>query len=69
MHNLLYIVTGMAPVFLGTYVNEPSCQNAIREIYTLQMNPANQRLPEIEKAVDLKIQLQKNYICVPQQKR
>lgn len=53
---------------LGSYNDLPSCQHAIREIFSQQINPPNQRLPALEDAIDLKIKYQKTHICLPTKK-
>lgn len=65
MYNLVLVST-MA--FLGTYADMPSCQNAIREIFAQKMNPPGQRLPELEESINLRVSVQKTYLCVPAKK-
>jgi hypothetical protein len=73
MYNLIFIFAanltpGMQPAYLGEYFNLESCQSAIREIYITQINPTRKRIPEIEKNVEIALQFQKSYICLPQKK-
>jgi hypothetical protein len=65
MYTLLYIST-MA--FMGTYADLPSCQNAMREIITVQMNPPNQRMPEVNESINLRLANQRFFVCVPVKK-
>ena len=65
MYNLLYIANF---VFLGTYADLPSCQNALYEIYATRMNPAGQRLPEIDKNIQNNLKFDKSFVCVPVKK-
>ena len=54
--------------FVGEYFDQASCQNAIREIYTIQANPPGKRMPELEESINIRISLQKSYICIPKHK-
>jgi hypothetical protein len=54
--------------FMGTYADLPSCQNAIREVYTLQLNPPGQRLPELNESINLRLATQRVFVCVPVKK-
>lgn len=65
MYTLVFIT---AMTNLGVYPDIQSCQNAIREIISVQLNPPNQRLKEIEPAIDIKLKYQKVYVCVPEKK-
>jgi hypothetical protein len=65
MYTLLFI-SSMA--YLGTYADLPSCQHAIREIFATQTNPPGKRLPELEESINLRVNTQKTYICVPTKK-
>ena len=66
MYILVYILS--VPAFLGEYSNLESCQNAIREIYTLQGNPPGQRLKEAEESITFRVSTQKSYGCIPKKK-
>lgn len=66
IHTLVFILT--TPVFLGTYSDFASCQNAIREIYSMQVNPPNKRLPELEESINFRVSTQKSYVCIPNKK-
>lgn len=69
---MTYILLALAiqgnAAFLGEYQGLAACQKAIREIYLTKWNPLGQRLPEIEKAVDLQLSIQREYTCIPKAK-
>ena len=65
MYNLLFIANF---AFMGTYADLPSCQNALYEIYATRMNPAGQRLPEIDKNIQNNLKFEKSFVCVPVKK-
>ena len=61
MYNLLYIANF---VFMGTYADLPSCQNALYEIYATKMNIPGQRNPELDKVIQNQLKLDKSFVCV-----
>lgn len=65
MYNLLYIANF---VFMGTYADLPSCQNALYEIYATKMNIPGQRNPELDKVIQNQLKLDKSFVCVPVKK-
>lgn len=65
MYNLLYIANF---VFMGTYADLPSCQNALYEIYATKMNIPGQRNPELDKVIQTQLKLDKSFVCVPVKK-
>jgi hypothetical protein len=65
MYNLLYIANF---VFMGTYADLPSCQNALYEIYATKMNIPGQRNPELDKVIQSQLKLEKSFVCVPVKK-
>ena len=65
MYNLLYIANF---VFMGTYADLPSCQNALYEIYATKMNIPGQRNPELDKVIQNQLKLDKSFVCVPMKK-
>lgn len=67
MYTLIFIALA-TPAYLGTYANIESCQNAIREIYLAKSNPPNQRLKEVEESIQIRMGMQKEYICIPSKK-
>ena len=71
MYNLIYmVVVAQAPLtfFLGNYNDLPSCQNAIHEIYATRLNVPGQRLPELEKVIQMQMDLKKEFLCIPLKK-
>lgn len=66
MYTLVFIL--VTPVYLGEYFNQESCQNAIREIYSLLANPPGKRLPELEESINIRVSNQKSYVCIPHKK-
>ena len=66
MYTLVFIL--VTPVYLGEYFNQESCQNAIREIYSLLANPPGKRLPELEESINIRTSNQKSYVCIPNKK-
>ena len=71
MYNLLAMVmVAQAPLtfFLGNYNDLPSCQNAIREIYATRLNVPGQRNPELEKSIQIQMELKKEFVCIPVKK-
>ena len=71
MYNLLAMVmVAQAPMtfFLGNYNDLPSCQNAIHEIYATRLNVPGQRNPELEKSIQIQMELKKEFVCIPVKK-
>ena len=71
MYNLLAMVmVAQAPLtfFLGNYNDLPSCQNAIREIYATRLNVPGQRNLDLEKSIQIQMDLKKEFICIPVKK-
>lgn len=65
MYTLIFVSNFL---FLGTYADLYSCQNAIREIYTQKANPPGMRLPELEEGINITIKTQKQLLCIPVKK-
>jgi hypothetical protein len=67
LYTLLYIASiTSGPSYLGDYTTQQACQAVIRNIYSTRLYAVGQaKTPEIEKAVDIKMQYQKEYLCVP----
>ena len=65
MYTLLYIANF---VFMGTYADLASCQNALYEIYATRMNIAGQRSPEIDAIIQRQLKVEKSFVCVPVKK-
>jgi hypothetical protein len=71
MYNLLaMVIVAQAPLtfFLGNYNDLPSCQNAIHEIYATRLNVPGQRNPELEKVIQIQMDLKKEFVCIPVKK-
>ena len=71
MFNLLAMVmVAQAPLtfFLGNYNDLPSCQNAIHEIYATRLNVPGQRNSELEKVIQIQMDLKKEFVCIPVKK-
>ena len=67
MYNLLYMVVvaqSQMTFFLGNYNDLPSCQNAIHEIYATRLNVPGQRNPELEKSIQIQMDLKKEFVCI-----
>lgn len=66
---LIFIAAAnMPPANLGTYNSEVACKAAIRTIYETKMyGPAGliPKNPKVDQAIDLQIQYQVSYRCVP----
>ena len=64
------VVVAQAPLtfFLGNYNDLPSCQNAIHEIYATRLNIPGQRLPELEKVIQMQMDSKKEFLCIPLKK-
>ncbi len=55
-------------MYLGTYANLASCQNAIYEILAVKANPTGQRLPEVEKSIQAQLAVNRSFACIPVKK-
>ncbi len=68
MFNLIFVV---GHLFMGQYNDLPSCKSAIRAIYFQEMTRSRPELltksalQEIGKAIEIKMQYQTEYICIP----
>jgi hypothetical protein len=65
MYTLIFVSNFL---FLGTYANLESCQNALYEIHATRMNPPGQRLPENEEAIKMKLKYSNAFACIPVKK-
>jgi len=65
MYTLIYVANF---VFLGTYADLNSCQNALHEIYATRLNAPGQRNPEVEKSIQIHMKNNTNFVCVPVKK-
>ena len=71
MYNLVFmvvVVQAQLTGFLGSYNDLASCQYAIHEIYATRMNIPGQRNPEIEKTIQIQMDLKKEFLCLPAKK-
>jgi len=71
MYNLLAMVmVAQAPLtfFLGNYNDLPSCNNAIHEIYATRLNLPGQRSPDLEKSIQIQMDLKREFVCIPVKK-
>jgi len=66
MYVLVFILA--SPGFVGDFFDLASCQSAIHEIYATQANPPGKRLQELEESINIRVSLQKSYICIPKKK-
>lgn len=63
MYTLLFVLN-LPFAYLGDYKDLPTCQAAIREIFTHRINPPGERLKEFERTIDLQMKTSKEFICV-----
>jgi len=63
MYKLIFIAT-ISPVYLGEYQSLDHCRSAIKQIYQQKLNLPNVRLEEINKIVDIKMQYNKEFVCI-----
>lgn len=71
MYNLLamvWVAQASLTFFLGNYNDLPSCQNAIHEIYATRLNVPGQRNSDLEKSIQIQMELKKEFVCVPVKK-
>lgn len=69
MYNLIYTIATLATT-LGSYADLPSCQKAMRNHARIQMiGPDMPTSPDIEKALDLQLQVTKRYVCLKVDKK
>ncbi len=54
--------------FLGSYQDLNSCQFAMREIFAVRMNAPGQRDPQFDKAIDMLVKNNREFVCVPNKK-
>lgn len=65
MYTLIFVTNFL---FLGTYADLKSCQNAIYEIYATRQNAPGVRDPEIEKSIQIQMQNNTKFACIPVKK-
>jgi len=65
MYTLLFVTNF---VFLGTYADLKSCENALYEIHATRMNQAGQRDPNLEPMIRTRIANSNAFACIPVKK-
>lgn len=65
---LIFLAVTGQQTYLGEYHNNAACQNAIREIFFAKMAPNARDNEAAIKAVDVAVQYQREYICIPKYK-
>jgi hypothetical protein len=67
MWALIFVaVTGSTPAALGTYATESACKSALRTVYEARLIPPGVvKTPQMVQVVDIKIQYQRQFLCVP----
>ena len=65
MYTLIFVTNF---VFLGTYADLKSCQNAFYEIYATRMNAPGQRDPALEPVIQNKLKYSNAFACIPVKK-
>jgi hypothetical protein len=66
MWALIFVaVAGATPTALGTYATESACQSALRTVYEARLIPPGVvKTPQMNQVIDLKIQYQRQFLCV-----
>lgn len=66
MWALLFVaVAGSTPTALGTYSTESACQSALRTVYEARLIPPGVvKTPQLAQIIDIKIQYQRQFLCV-----
>ena len=63
---ILLFVALNVPANLGTFHTETSCRAAIRAIYETKLyGTLIQKTPELDRVIDIQLQYQTSYRCVP----
>jgi|LakMenE18May11ns_1017448.scaffolds.fasta_scaffold9421972_2 hypothetical protein len=63
MYNLIYTIASLA-TSLGSYTDLPSCQKAMRDHARTQIMGTLPTNPDVEKALDIQLQVTKQYVCL-----
>ena len=61
---LIFALIGQAPAQLGTYSSFEACQEAIRQIYLMNIYKDARENPEVKKAIDITMKYQQEYQCM-----
>ena len=66
MWALIFVaVAGSTPTALGTYATESACQSALRTVYEARLiAPGVVKTPQLAQVIDIKIQYQRQFLCV-----
>jgi hypothetical protein len=66
MHEFVLIVAliGQLPTQLGTYTSYEACQDAIRQIFLLNIYKDARDNPKVQEAIDIQMQYQQEYQCI-----
>jgi hypothetical protein len=65
MYTLIFVTNF---VFLGTYADLKSCENALYEIYATRTNVPGQRDPALEPVIQSKLKNSNAFACIPVKK-
>jgi hypothetical protein len=67
MWALLFVaVAGSTPTALGTYADESACRSALRTVYEARLVPPGvAKTPQLAQIIDIKVQYQRQFLCVP----
>ena len=71
MYALIFVaVLNQTPAVVGQYKTQAECQGAIRKIYETRTIPPGVVIPPqqqelLQKNIDLKVQYQREYTCLP----
>ena len=61
---LIFALIGQPTAQLGTYSSFDACQDAIRQIYMMNIYKGARENPEVKKAIDITMQYQQEYQCL-----
>jgi hypothetical protein len=66
MWALIFVaVAGATPTALGTYATESACRSALRTVYEARLIPPGvAKTPQLAQVIDIKIQYQREFLCV-----
>jgi len=65
MYTLIFVTNF---VFLGTYADLKSCENALYEIHATRTNVPGQRDPALEPVIQSKLKYSNSFACIPVKK-
>ncbi len=61
---LIFAMLGQPPAQLGTFSSYESCQEAIRQIFLMNIYKDVRESPEVNKAIDITMKYQQEYQCM-----